>query len=131
MGIYRRYCATSRWPSTKPLPITCKNPHSNHTINNNSFKENKITNIVGKKILLLTQNISKQQSKNKVPVDILIVSNNPCIYINQLQLAFDCKIIDLDCNNPLWKIQLWKKDCDNLHLRFHSTPENGAFVMDL
>jgi len=64
-------------------------------------------------------------------VDILIIAHNPRIYINQLQQAFECKLIVFDSSNPLWKIQLWKKDCDSLHLRFHSIPENGAFVMDL
>jgi len=65
--------------------------------------------------------ISVEQSKAK----------SAAATIDQLQQAFDCKLIVFDSSNPLWKIQLWKKDCDSLHLRFHSTSENGAFVMDL
>lgn len=99
--------------------------------NTNVLKENQVTIIDGKIILLLTQSIPRQTFQTKIPVDILIIAHNPRIYINQLQQAFDCKLIVFDSSNPLWKIQLWKKDCDSLHLRFHSTPENGALVMDL
>lgn len=98
---------------------------------NSSIKENEITNINGKRILVLTQSLPRQPYTSKIPVDILVLSHNPRIYINQLQQAFDCKLIVFDSSNPLWKIQLWKKDCDSLHLRFHSTPDDGAFVMDL
>ncbi|QEC67070.1 ComEC/Rec2 family competence protein [Panacibacter ginsenosidivorans] len=97
----------------------------------NALKENQVTNMDGKKILLLTQSMPRQKYQTKIPVDILIIAHNPRIYINQLQQAFDCKLIVFDSSNPLWKIQLWKKDCDSLHLRFHSTPDDGAFVMDL
>jgi len=30
----------------------------------------------------------------------------------------------------MWKIDKWKKDCEELHLHFHSVPEQGAFVTD-
>jgi len=99
--------------------------------NTTALKENQITIIDGKRVLLLTQSIPRQIFQTKIPVDILIIAHNPRIYISQLQQAFDCKLIVFDSSNPLWKIQLWKKDCDSLHLRFHSTSENGAFVMDL
>jgi len=99
--------------------------------NTTALKENQITIIDGKRVLLLTQSIPRQIFQTKIPVDILIIAHNPRIYISQLQQAFDCKLIVFDSSNPLWKIQLWKKDCDNLHLRFHSTPEKGALVMDL
>lgn len=95
------------------------------------LKENEIVRIDGKSILLLTQSLPRQLPSTKIPVDILIISKNPGLYMNQLQQAFDCKQLVFDSSNPLWKIRLWKKDCDSLHLRFHSTAEDGAFVMDL
>ena len=64
-------------------------------------------------------------------VDIIILSGNPKIYLTQLAAAFDCKQYVFDSSNPLWKIQYWKKDADNLHLRHHSTSEQGAFKVDL
>ncbi|CAN5736992.1 ComEC/Rec2 family competence protein [soil metagenome] len=95
-----------------------------------ALKENQIVTIDGKTILLLTQSLPRQLPKTKIPVDILIISKNPRLYMNQLQQAFDCKQLVFDSSNPLWKIRLWKKDCDSLHLRFHSTAEDGALVMD-
>lgn len=112
----------------KPARIFYRTTAAEKTI---SLKENEITNINGKKVLLLTQQLPKQTPASKIAVDILIISRNPKLYMNQLQQAFDCKLIVFDSSNPLWKIQLWKKDCDSLHLRFHSTPDDGAFVMDL
>jgi len=96
-----------------------------------ALKANNITSIDGKNILLLTQPLPANYSGPKVPVDVLIVSQNPRLYINQLSGIFDCKEIVFDSSNPLWKIQLWKKDCENLHLRFHCVATDGAFVMDL
>jgi len=51
--------------------------------------------------------------------------------MNQLQNAFDFRQLVFDSSNSLWKIERWKKDCDNLHLRFYSVPEQGAFAMNL
>ncbi|HEX8332113.1 MAG TPA: ComEC family competence protein, partial [Segetibacter sp.] len=70
-------------------------------------------------------------SEARIPVDVIILSKNPRIYINQLAAVFDCKQYVFDASNPLWKIKLWKKDCDSLHLPHHSVAEKGAFELDL
>lgn len=82
-------------------------------------------------IVILDNSFHTFSSANKVPVDVLVVSKNPSLKIAQIQQQFDCKEIVFDSSNPLWKIERWKKDCDSLHLRFHSVPEQGAFVMDI
>ena len=112
----------------KPARILYRTTASEENI---ILKENEITNIKGKRVLLLTENLSRQTNPAQIPVDILILANNPRIYMNQLQQVFQSKLIVFDGSNPLWKIQLWKKDCDDLHLRFHSTPDDGAYIMDL
>lgn len=66
----------------------------------------------------------------KIPVDILIIQNNPSLSISALSRAFDCDLYVFDGNNSLWKIRKWKKEADSLHLRHHSVPELGAFVMN-
>ncbi len=65
-----------------------------------------------------------------IEVDILILQNNPAIIITHLQQVFKADLYVWDSNNPLWKIRKWKKEADSLHLRHHSVPEQGAFVMD-
>lgn len=65
-----------------------------------------------------------------IEVDVLILQNNPAVTIARLEQLFKVNIYVWDSNNPLWKIRKWKKEADSLHLRHHSVPEQGAFVMD-
>ena len=92
---------------------------------------NAILNFHGKSVLLLNSAIPNQTSEQKIPVDLIIVSKNPKLYIADLQKIFDCNQIVFDSSNPMWKIEQWKKDCNNLHLRFHSISADGAFEMNL
>ncbi len=83
------------------------------------------------KKLLVIDKPQKFVSAKKIKVDVIVLANNPKIYISNLHKTFDCDQYVFDASNPQWKINLWKKDCDSLHLRHHSTPDKGAFVMEL
>lgn len=83
-----------------------------------------------KRILVVDKPL-KFDVPRKIDVDVIVISNNPRIYISKLNDAFNCGQYVFDATNPQWKINLWKKDCDSLHLRHHSTPEKGAYVMAL
>ena len=67
----------------------------------------------------------------KIIVDYIIISKNPKIKIADLERTFECKKYIFDASNSLWKIGQWKKECEELHLHFHSVSEQGAFVTDL
>jgi competence protein ComEC len=82
-------------------------------------------------IILLDSPISYLFFSKKIKVNAIIISGNPKIYISQLANLFDCNQYIFDASNPLWKINKWKKDCENLHLRHYSIPEQGAFEMEL
>ena len=69
--------------------------------------------------------------KQKINVDVIVISKNPKIYMQQLAETFNCRQYVFDASNSLWKIEQWKKDCELLHLPFYSIPEKGAFIMDL
>ncbi|MDX2046632.1 MAG: ComEC/Rec2 family competence protein [Chitinophagaceae bacterium] len=85
-----------------------------------------------KKILLLSGKLNNGGLlSQKLNPDLIIVTGNPAVYIDQLAKQFNINQIVFDSTNPLWKIQKWKKDCERLHLRFHSVPEQGAFIIDL
>ncbi len=92
---------------------------------------NNVINFAGKKVLVINSPVSIMPGESKIAVDIIIISQNPKLYINQLQSAFTFEELVFDSSNPMWKIDKWKKDCDRLHLRFHSVPEKGAFILDL
>ncbi|HKG68564.1 MAG TPA: ComEC/Rec2 family competence protein, partial [Segetibacter sp.] len=84
----------------------------------------------GKKILIIDKPF-KFESRSKIRLDLIIVAHNPRLYISELAKVFDCKKFVFDASNSTWKINQWKKDCDSLHLRHHSTPDKGAFEMNL
>jgi competence protein ComEC len=84
-----------------------------------------------KTILLINRPVDLPALQRKIPVDIIILSGNPKLWLSRLAAVFDCPQYVFDGSNPLWKIQYWKKDADSLHLRHHSTPEQGAFEVAL
>lgn len=84
-----------------------------------------------KRILLIDQTIAFEIPAQKINVDIIIISKNPKLYIPQLASVFNCELYVFDASSSLWKIGKWKEDCDKLNLRFHSVPDDGAFIVDL
>lgn len=64
-------------------------------------------------------------------VDVVILSKNVNTGISRLQQLFYCRQYVFDASVPAWKIRQWKNDCDSLHLRRHSVPDDGAFILDL
>jgi competence protein ComEC len=65
------------------------------------------------------------------PIDVLILSKNPRLYISNLLKTFDLHQIVIDGSVPQWKAKLWKKDCDSLLIPCFDVGEKGAFVMNL
>jgi competence protein ComEC len=84
-----------------------------------------------KKILVLDSSFVFNPLQEKINIDFVIISKNPKLFINQVSATFNCGVYIFDASNPLWKINKWKKDCEELHLRSHSVPEQGAFIMKL
>ena len=84
-----------------------------------------------KKILIIDKPLVFEMVHQKINVDIIIISKSPKLYIPQLASVFHCNQYVADASNSLWKIETWKKDCEQLHLQLHSVPEKGAFILDL
>lgn len=84
-----------------------------------------------KSVLIINKTFHFNPVQQKIPVDIIVLSGNPRISLSCLAAVFDCKQWVFDSSNPLWKIRYWKKDADILHLRHHTTSEQGAFEADL
>jgi competence protein ComEC len=106
--------------------------HANDSANISSIQlKNNLITSGNKNIFILTKPFPALNLTEKISLDALIISQNPRIKITDVAKVFNCKEIIFDSSNPLWKIARWRKDCDSLHLRFHSVPEQGAFVMDL
>ena len=69
--------------------------------------------------------------ESKQLIDILILSKNPRLYISNLTKTFSIGQIVIDGSVPQWKAELWKHDCDSLHIQCFDVSEKGAFVMNL
>ncbi len=81
-----------------------------------------------KLILIWNKTYNFKHTTSKVPINIVIISNNPKLYIDSLANAFTIQQVVADGSNPAWKIKLWQKDCERLKIPFHSTNDKGAFL---
>ncbi|MDQ6903157.1 MAG: ComEC family competence protein [Bacteroidota bacterium] len=105
--------------ATKETDDSLLHQHNNYYMSN------------GKTILMIDSAINYTVPSEKINIDYIVISKNPKLHISRLAKVFNCGTYIFDASNPLWKIDKWKKDCEELHLHFHSVPEQGAFVTDL
>lgn len=92
------------------------------------LKKGNIIPIENKKIIVIDKATVLPQN-DSLTADIVIITNNPSIRMDELKKKINCSLYIFDESNPWWKIEYWKKDCNRLHLRHHSTAEKGAFEM--
>ena len=82
------------------------------------------------KFLLLDSTLKFEPSV-PIPLDFIIVSNGAHFKMSDLIQNFSFGQIIFDASNPAWKIRQWKKECEELHLRFHDVSTQGAFVANI
>ena len=82
-------------------------------------------------IVIIDSTIQLKKEAVSKPIDLLILSGNPKVYITNLSSTFRIKRIVADASVPRWKALLWKRDCDSLRIPFYDVQEKGAFVMNL
>ncbi len=95
------------------------------------YQRNNFFQFCDKRIVMMDSVINYTPLSDRIKVDYIVISKNPRLYIPTLAKVFDCNLYIFDASNPSWKIEKWKKDCEDLHLHFYSVPEQGAFVIDL
>ncbi len=81
-----------------------------------------------KKIIVIDKPLQFDPPLQKIDVDFIIISKSPKLYMSQLASIFNCKQYVFDASNSLWKITLWQKDAEALHLNVYSIPAEGAFM---
>jgi len=104
-----------------------KNPDSL----NGLFIKGNFFQFYNKRIVMIDSAINYSPVENKLQAGYIIISKNPRIKIADLTRNFDCNNFIFDASNPSWKIEQWKKECEELHLHSYSVPEQGAFVINL
>jgi len=96
------------------LPVCCKN-----------FE------FFNKKIAIIDTSQFFTPLRDKQPIDVLILRKNPRLYISDLIKTFSIHQIVIDSSVPAWKANLWKQDCDSLHIPCFDVSDKGAFVVNL
>ncbi len=84
----------------------------------------------GKTILLFSGKTAIAPNKELPRADMGILSFNAGINLEKLMQQTGCRNWVADGTNSVWKIQEWKKQAEQLHLRFHSVNLSGAFTAD-
>jgi len=93
--------------------------------------ENHILDISSKKILLLGDLKFAVNLPKKIKLDVLILSDNCMQSSREINHIFSCNYIVADGSVPAWKSAKWKKEFQQLHLRFYPVTEKGAFTLKL
>jgi competence protein ComEC len=83
-----------------------------------------------KKIMVIDSTVQFEPTNSKLKIDVLLICNKPKINISDIATAVTPNIIVFDASNSLWKIAQWKKECEELHLHYFITGEEGAFILD-
>ena len=84
-----------------------------------------------KRVLMIDAEFKLPNYSANYPIDLIILSRNPSISLENLSSYLNCTQFVFDCSNTMWKIEQWKKEAERLHLRHHSVPEKGAFEYNL
>ena len=103
----------------------------NSSLLNGLFIKNNFYQFYNKRIVMIDSAINYFPMENKMKASYIIISKNPRIKIADVAQNFECDNFIFDASNPPWKIEQWKKECEELHLHFYSVPEQGAFVINL
>lgn len=84
-----------------------------------------------KKVLLIDKDFVFEPVRIKIPIDLLVISKNPKLYLLNLSKMFDIKRVIFDGSANAGKLKYWVRDCDSLHIPYYNVSEKGAFVMNL
>jgi competence protein ComEC len=95
------------------------------------FSKKNFYQFYNSRILMIDSSFTNYHSDKKIKINHILISKNPKIKIADIEKAFDCKSFIFDASNAPWKIEQWKKECEELHLQSYSVPEKGAFVINL
>lgn len=82
-------------------------------------------------ILLIDRQMHFKKRSAKIPVDLIILSQNAPVYIDRLANTFTWRQLVFDNSNGPAKVARWKRDCARLGLPCFCVADKGAFVFNL
>ena len=84
-----------------------------------------------KRILFVDGRVPAATDSSRCIADIVIISGNPDIYMEQLFQIVNCNQFVFDSSNPPWKIKRWRSECEKYGISCYSVAENGAFILNM
>ena len=94
------------------------------------FQQQLFYQLGNKKVVVIDKPLQFEFVRQKIDVDLIIISKSPRLYMAQLASVFNCPQYIFDASNTMWKIDQWQKECNSLHLNFYTIPAEGAFVCE-
>ncbi len=96
------------------------------------WRRNNHISFLGKKILLADGQVELMPpNPGKQKIDLLVISNNPRLYMKRVMEAYVVDKVVFAGANSDWKTSYWKRDCDSMGISYHDVEAKGAFVMTL
>jgi competence protein ComEC len=84
-----------------------------------------------KRIIVIDRHTRLPDKAEKIRADVVIITQNPRLYLTDLVKTIDCSQLVTDGSNPVWKVNKWRAEAAKLRLSCFSVVDNGAFVMKL
>ena len=91
---------------------------------------NNLWQFYNKRILIISEDVQFEPLQSKILIDVIVVCKNPDIDFDNITSTITPTTIVFDGSNSMWKIKQWKKQCEDLHLQYFDTNEQGAFILD-
>lgn len=94
----------------------------------NLWVKNNVIRFYDKRIIIVNDN---KLFSETLPVDLLIISNNPSVHISDILKKYHPNKIIFDSSNYSYRVTKWKKECALIHQPYYSVPDEGALVVNL
>jgi competence protein ComEC len=86
---------------------------------------------LNRRLVVIDKSIQVEAPPSRIVVDLIILSKNAGVSIDEICRIFSCGQVIFDASNSLGKIQKWKAECEQLGVEYYSIHDRGAFVMNL
>ena len=94
-------------------------------------RENQFIQFLDKRIILLDKSYKPLELDNRLKADLIILSKNAKVKVDDLVSAFEFEQIIFDSSNSTRKVSYWKKDCERLGLAYYDVSESGAYILTM
>jgi competence protein ComEC len=98
-------------------------------IKNGFFRQGRFIQFEDKRIAIINREIP-MVPREKLKINILILTGNPAVKLDDITKAFIFDQIVIDVTNQNWKVREWMNEAAKLKIRIYSMFSSGAFEMD-